>query len=111
MGSKHLLKIKNRIEFFDSDLELMDAIHKMSHKSQNSCNELFTLITKPKHPVLGNKKKCKQTYDIAIHHLRNTIYAGYLKDLYEEFSENHRYQVRIPKVPQESQDGGLNQGF
>jgi len=24
---------------------------------------------------------------------------------------NHRYQIRIPKVPQESQDGGLDEGF
>lgn len=75
----------NRVLHLDADLELIDIIDS-SVKSGLLFSEdkLFSKISKNKHPVLSKRKVTSVNRELAINHLKQSMFSSYIKDLYEE---------------------------
>ncbi|TLM98675.1 MAG: hypothetical protein FDZ75_01820 [Actinobacteria bacterium] len=79
----------NRAARFDGDIEFVDVVYAAVRAGDLTCtNEvLFARIDPSLHPRLAAQKP---TDDNRVHvaaHLRKSVWASYIKDLYEDFSE------------------------
>ncbi|MEA1960481.1 MAG: hypothetical protein U9N81_04195 [Bacillota bacterium] len=87
--SKHAVTFLNRITQFDADLELVDVIVSAIDNEElvdDNNGLLFKYVNKDKHPVLSKRKNIEDNRKLAINHLKQTVYASYVKDVYEEFT-------------------------
>lgn len=86
--SKNYQTFSNRMLHFDDDLEYVDIIHSSVRKNMGSFSNdvLFENINSNKHPRLSRYKICDDNRLKVVQHFRATVYAAYIKELYEEFS-------------------------
>lgn len=88
MRSKALVRFLNRAACFDDDLELVSVI---SHAVRNGDlspelgDSLFVHVDALEHPRLTKTKVNDNNREKVIGHLRQTLYAAHIKDLYEDF--------------------------
>lgn len=86
--SKYALRFQNRVNALDEDIELVDIIC-TARKENNFLPEngkLFKFIDPEKHPLLGARKVTGKSKTIVVNHLRATVYAAYIKDIFEELT-------------------------
>lgn len=84
--SKHYQTFSNRLLHLNADLELIDIIDESIKGGLLASTEekLFTKLSKKKHPTLFKRTPSPHNQQLAMNHLRQTVYSSYIKDLYEE---------------------------
>lgn len=88
MRSKALVRFLNRAACFDEDLELVSVMSlavRSGDLSPAEDDELFSHIDAAEHPRLTKTKVNDSNREKVIGHLRQTLYAAHVKDLYEDF--------------------------
>jgi len=86
LQSKAFRKFMNRAAHFDADVEMVDIVRRASERGALSVDtsRLFDDINANSHPRLTARKHGPQARSLVIGHLRTTLYASYIKDLYED---------------------------
>lgn len=86
MQSKAYRRFMNRAAHFDADIEMLDVIKRASERGALSVKSgvLFDDLHPQLHPRLASRQKGPQSRGLVVAHLRNTLYASYIKDLYED---------------------------
>jgi hypothetical protein len=87
MKTKALVRFLNRAAHFDADIELVDVLHYANldgalHSS--SVQYLFKYVRPDKHPRLANRATSDHSRLLAITHLKATLCASFIKDIYED---------------------------
>ena len=84
--SKAYITFKNRILHFDDDLDLIDILkERVKREDMNSeGTTLFMDQDNSRHSSVARYTVNDQNRQIVLYHLRSTVYAAYIKDLYEE---------------------------
>ena len=88
MRSKALVKFLNRAACFDEDLELVSVVShavRCGDLSPEPGDVLFAHVDESEHPRLMKTKVSDSNRETVIGHLRQTLYAAHIKDLYEDF--------------------------
>jgi hypothetical protein len=90
MKTKFYSRFISRMANFDADVELADilkiAIHRGALKSSDS-PYLFDSVNIRQHPRLAARTATVSNQKQAANHLKATIAAAYLKDIYEDLSD------------------------
>lgn len=85
--SKAYTSYKNKMLHFDDDLELVDILYAAIKKNKLENEEgLFEFQDKQKHPNISRYKICHDNRLLVMRHLKATMSASYVKELYEEFT-------------------------
>lgn len=90
MRSKAIVRFLSRAARFNDDLELIAVIGaSVDHGALTSQDEsqLFSYIDPELQPRLAKAKTSEHNRQLVFGHLRKTVYASYIKDLYEDFVE------------------------
>lgn len=84
--SKQYQTFTNRLLHLNADLELIDIIDVSIKEGLLTSDQkkLFEKISKAKHPVLFKRTATNTNRQLAINHLKQTVFSAYIKDLYEE---------------------------
>lgn len=84
--SKHYQTFSNRLIHLNADLELIDIIDVSIKEGllQPTDEKLFEKLSKQKHPVLVHRTPSRENQQLAMNHLRQSVFSSYIKDLYEE---------------------------
>lgn len=93
MKTKHLVRFLARAAHFEADIELADILGIASAAgvlSQNGSEFLFDSVAKSQHPRLAQRKNNDHNRRLAVRHLKASLCASYIKDLYEDFAEYMR---------------------
>lgn len=88
MRSKALVRFLNRAACFDEDLELVSVMSravKNGELSPGVDDGLFVHVDASEHPRLTKTKVNDNNREKVIGHLRQTLFAAHIKDLYEDF--------------------------
>lgn len=88
MTTKAYRRFTQRIEAYNEDLELCDVLVRQFRRRPNSEASLAVLLgsTNDRHTHLGRRGNTRRSREICGAHLKNTLYAAYVKDLFEDFS-------------------------
>jgi hypothetical protein len=84
MKTKTFLRYKNRIDYFDCDIELVDVYIRNNDILAGEGKKIFLGINSNDHPFLSRRTNNHDSRKIVLKHLRNTVYRSYMKNLYEE---------------------------
>ena len=85
MKTKFLAKFHDRAAHFDADIELVDVISTATKKGRlNDPDKIFEFVDERKHPRLSRRSASKGSRDLAIAHLRKTVYVSFIKEMYED---------------------------
>lgn len=86
--SKYALRFQNRVNAFEEDIEMVDilCIAKNNNELLPEKGKLFQFVDVEKHPLLGTRKATETSRTIVVNHLRGTVYAAYIKDIFEELT-------------------------
>lgn len=86
MKTKYLLRYLNRSAHFDADLELIDVLAAAvkAKRLQQKGGKIFDFVDAAKHPRLGARQDSDNSRRLAITHLKTTVHAAFIKDLYED---------------------------
>ncbi|PKQ15559.1 MAG: hypothetical protein CVT67_09070 [Actinobacteria bacterium HGW-Actinobacteria-7] len=98
MGSKARVKFLNRAARYDGDIEFVDVIYTAviaDHMTPEDGVPLFAGVDVGRHPRLAGQKPTSDNRRHVAGHLRRSVYASYIKDLYEDFAE---YLMEIVSV-------------
>ncbi|TMM54735.1 hypothetical protein [Sulfitobacter sabulilitoris] len=89
MKTKAFQRFTQRIGYYDSDIELCDLLVKAYRTKPNSDDNIAVDLgaTDVSHPVLAARPNTRASRNTTGNHLRSTVAAAYIKDLYEDFSE------------------------
>jgi hypothetical protein len=89
MATKAYRRFVQRTEDYNSDLELCDLLVRQFFVAQNSQVTVAEALgsSNLQHPHLGRRQNSKQSRNIVGYHLKATLYAAFIKDLFEDFSE------------------------
>jgi hypothetical protein len=88
MRSKALVRFLNRAARFSDDLELVSVVGLAIERgvlTPDTGVPLFTQLDDELHPRLAKAKPTQHNRELVFAHLRKTVYASYIKDLYEDF--------------------------
>lgn len=88
--SKFLIRFLNRAARFDADIEFVDVVAravKNGHLHTQKDKTIFALVQPSRHPRLAKHKASDHNRGLVVSHLKRTVYAAYIKDLYEDLSE------------------------
>lgn len=83
MRSKAIDRFKNRAARFSVDLELIDVL---DITTKTNFNVLFASALPAKHPGLARQVRTAKNQQLLFSHIKATLRAAYIKDLYEDFS-------------------------
>src|SRR5689334_12453937 len=89
MKTKYFARFLNRSAHFDADLELVDILHiaiKHGILVPAEGDALFDFLNSDKHPRLSGRKSTSHGRVIAIGHLKSTLVASFIKDIYEDLT-------------------------
>jgi len=88
MGSKALVRFLNRAARFDGDVEFVDVIAAAARAGVLSAGKgtLFDHVDRKKHPRLAAQTASPNNRKIVVFHLKATVHAAYIKDIYEDMS-------------------------
>ena len=92
MKSKGFLRLSNRINYFDIDLEIVNMLI-LNQNTLAGENTIFKEITDEQFPRLSQRKNTSGSRKIILEHLRTTIHVSYIKEIYEEMTEYIQYVV------------------
>ncbi len=85
MKTKYLVRFLNRAAQFDADIELADVFSNAVLAGQLTKGEyLFEYVDPKKHTRLAGRKVTTHNRGIALNHLKATLRAAFLKDIYED---------------------------
>ncbi|UWR21125.1 hypothetical protein [Sulfitobacter sp. S190] len=89
MKTKAFWRFTQRIGYYDSDIELCDLLVAAYMQRANSGDDIAVDLgaTAASHPVLAGRPNTLASRRTTGNHLRTTVAAAYIKDLYEDFSE------------------------
>lgn len=84
--SKPLLAFKNKLQYFDDDIEFVDILYSTVKGTviDDGNPKLFEYQDREKHPNISRYSICQTNRLQIVRHLKSTIYASYVKDIYEE---------------------------
>jgi hypothetical protein len=88
MRSKALVRFLNRAARFNDDLELVSVLGLAIERgvlTPEAGEPLFAHLDGELHPRLAKAKPTEHNRQLVFAHLRNTVYASHVKDLYEDF--------------------------
>ena len=92
MKSKGFLRLYNRINYFDIDLEIVDMVI-LNQETLADDNKIFKGIDDSKFPCLTQRKNTAGSRKIILEHLRTTVHVSYIKEIYEEMTEYIQYVI------------------
>ena len=90
MRSKALVRFLNRAACVDDDLEFVSVV---SHAVRNGdltpddAGRVFNHVDRAEHPRLSKAQVSADSRERVVGHLRQTLYAAHIKDLYEDCVE------------------------
>lgn len=89
MPTKTFRRFSERVRYFDADLELSAVLAEQFLVTPNSNQTVAAAlgVDGSRYTHLGSRKNSLRSREILGNHLINTIYSGFIKDIYEEFSE------------------------
>ena len=90
MKSKGYKKFENRMNYFRTDVELVDVLSK-NKEAIKGIGIIFKKVTEDHHPLLYARQATKGCRKIVMSHLKKTVYVSFFKDMYEEVTEYIRY--------------------
>lgn len=88
MDTKALVRFLNRAARFDGDVEFVDVVALANRDGVLSAKAgmLFDRVSTTKHPRLAAQKVSRRNREIVVSHLKATVHAAYVKDIYEDMS-------------------------
>lgn len=127
--SKPYISFINKTLHFNDDIELIDILGKKIKEENGRSDKILECFDKNKHPSISRYKICDANRDILFRHLRSTMYAAYVKDMYEEVTlylksiileayengmdkperivGNHKVSMSATEILKELREGGL----
>ena len=89
MKTKAFQRFIQRIGYYDSDIELCDLLVQSYRNRPNSDENIAVALgaTTASHPVLAGRPNTRASRNTTGNHLKSTVAAAYIKDLFEDFSE------------------------
>jgi hypothetical protein len=87
MRSKAYHAFTQKLSYFDDDIELMDVLYRSvtnGDLTDQASQYILKRVDPVQHTHLARRKNSDGSRSIVITHLRSTIYAAYVKDIYEE---------------------------
>lgn len=90
MKTKFLSKFLARMANFDTDVEMVDIFKIAIHRgalSTEGAEFIFDSVNEIQHPRLAARECTLNGRKKAVNHLKSTIAAAYLKDIYEDLTE------------------------
>jgi hypothetical protein len=88
--TKYLVKFLSRAAHFEADIELADVLGISSGSgvlSSTAGPHLFDAVNPAQHPRLASRKSNDHNRRLAVRHLKSSLCASYIKDLYEDFGD------------------------
>lgn len=88
--TKYLVKFLSRAAHFEADIEIVDVLAIASGAGVLSAaggTHLFDAVNPAQHPRLATRKSSDHNRRLAVRHLKASLCASYIKDLYEDFGE------------------------
>jgi hypothetical protein len=107
MTSKAHYAFTQKLSYFDDDIELIDVLKTAvtnGDLTDPNSNRVFRHVNQQRHRHLSRRRNADGSREIAINHLRSTIYSSYIKDLYEEVTEYLR------AILEQASRNGFNSG-
>lgn len=88
MATKALRRFEQRIDSYNTDLELCDLLVRQLFAKQNSVENLAVALggTAERYPYIGRRSNNKQSRDVCGAHLKHTLLTAFVKDVFEDFS-------------------------
>lgn len=88
MGSKALVRFLNRAARFDGDVEFVDVIAAAVRTGvlTGAPGKLYDNVDAKKHPRLSAQKANPTNRGLVVAHLKTTVHAAYIKEMYEDMS-------------------------
>lgn len=90
MKRKGYKKFENRMNYFRTDVELVDVLSK-NKEAIKGIGIIFKKVTEDHHPLLYARQATTGSRKIVMSHLKKTVYVSFFKDMYEEVTEYIRY--------------------
>lgn len=90
MKSKGYLRLYNRFQHFRADIELVDILLR-NKENLAGTDKIFKETNPRNHPTIASYTNTPHNRDIALKHLRSTLYVSNVKEIYEEVTEYLRY--------------------
>ena len=90
MKTKYLVRFLSRAAHFEADIELADVLGIASGAGVLSSGGgplIFDAVNAAQHPRLASRKNSDHNRRLAVRHLKSSLCASYIKDLYEDFAE------------------------
>lgn len=90
MTSKAYYSFKQKISYFDDDIELIDVIRTAVTKgdlTDSDTNHLMRYVDPARHTHISRRRNSDGSRHNTINHLKQSVYTSYLKDMYEEVTE------------------------
>lgn len=87
MPSNALYPFKMKLDKFDDDIELVDVLRESivsSDLNPQTGNRVLGRIDTTRHTHLARRRNTDGGRKLIANHLRKTVYAAYVKDIYEE---------------------------
>lgn len=85
--SEAYISFKNKMMHFQDDIEIIDMFYALIKRdSWENKEKLFDMFDREKHKSISRYKICDTNRRIVVTHLRATMYAAYVKELYEELT-------------------------
>ena len=91
--TKGFVKFHSRVEYFSTDIELVDLVVKNIQLLKGE-NVIFKDLKPTISPNLAKYTNTNETRKKAANHLRKTIYVAFVKEIYEEVTEYLIYILR-----------------
>ena len=89
-NSKYLVKFLSRAAHFEADIELADVLAIATGAnvlSSGGGKHVFDAVNPTQHPRLASRKNNDHNRRLAVRHLKASLCASYIKDLYEDFGD------------------------
>ena len=87
MRSKNRVTYENRMLHYLADLEIMDILKQLCFEKvifPQDDSSLFLSLDREKHRILSKRKVSKHNREMALLHMRQTLYSAFIKDIYAE---------------------------
>lgn len=88
--TKYYVRFINRIAHFQTDIELVDVLKCAVQNGKlipKDGDLLFEHVDSEKHPRLASRPGTAGRREVALAHLKHTLYSSFIKDLYEDVVE------------------------
>lgn len=90
MKTKYRVRFLNRLSHLDADIELADVLKISANQGRLStagAAHLFDAVNAQQHPRLAARTNSAQSRRLAANHLKATLCASFLKDVYEDLTQ------------------------